>query len=492
MPVSRRSFVKGAAAIPLAIWLEEIGWAQGTTPIRFDCTSANGKAMLGIYADAVKKMMSPASIKEADPRSWTFQWYTHAVRRDRTKANEIARIYPPTPPPDTAWKALANDMWNTCQSHFAGMNPLNFLPWHRMVLIYFEQIIRNVSGKPNFTLPYWNYTVGGALHGVIPPEFRMPGDPKFGSLFIAKRNPNPNAGKSISTGFNPDPINLNAFKQCKYEPTGPAIIGFCADIDRNLHGQVHVKTGNSENMADVPWAAGDPVFWVHHVQIDRLWARWNARGGKNFNDPTWKSQTFTFADGNGKRVTAKIGDVLDLTQVKYTYDVLNDVVPACTLGVPTPNAAPARKLVTKVAPIALGAAPVRQRLTAPPSPTATVPLGDRIKNLAAGRHLFVVVSGLQSDLQPGIAYDLFLELPATATAGNAEYYVGSIHFFDAVAHQGHMPDLKRIFSFDITDLAKRLKAKGALASTAEITIAPAGTPAKNAKPLVGEVSIVEQ
>src|SRR5687767_10616739 len=134
---------------------------------------------------------------------------------------------------NNAWKALATEIWNTCQPHFPGMNPLNFLPWHRMVLIYFEQIIRNVSGKAEFTLPYWNYTVSGAQHGVMPVEFRMKGDAKFGSLYIEKRTRG-NNGQSIGTSPN-DVINLNAFRQCKYEPASSAIVGFCNDLDQNLH-----------------------------------------------------------------------------------------------------------------------------------------------------------------------------------------------------------------------------------------------------------------
>lgn len=479
MALTRRTFVKGAAAIPFAIWLEEVGFAQ-TTNIRFDCTSAKGKAMLGIYADAVKKMMDPAQIRVADPRSWTFQWYTHAVREDRTKTSEISRIYPPTPPPNPDWKALANLMWDTCQSHFVGMNPLNFLPWHRILLINFEMIIRNVSGNASFTLPYWNYTVSGAAHGVIPEEFRLKGNPKFGTLFIEKRTRG-NDGHTIGTPAPNDVINLEAFKQCKYEPTGTAILGFCQHIDRNLHGQVHVRTGNNENMGRVPWAAGDPVFWVHHCQIDRLWARWNARGGKNPTDATWKAQTFTFYDGT-KKVTAKIGDVLDLTQVKYTYDVLNDPVPDCTLGKPSPNAAPARKLVAKVGVIDLSAAKPMAHLTAPPSPTAQISLGERVKQLGPGRNLFVVISGLKSAIEPGVIYNVYL-------AGN---YIGSIHFFNAFAHGANGTPPDRAFSFDITALAKSLAAKGAMGSTADITFAPEGTPVKDAKPVVGEVSIIEQ
>ncbi|MBV8547147.1 MAG: tyrosinase family protein, partial [Acidobacteria bacterium] len=232
MPFSRRTFVRGAAAIPFAVWLEQQAWAQ-TVSIRYDATSANGQAMLKIYAGAVKKMMDAAQIKEGNPHSWVFQWYTHFVRRDRTKAGELARIYPNLTPPNDVWKALATEVWNTCQSHM-GQNENYFLPWHRMVVFYFEEIIRNVSGVPSFTLPYWNYTVKGPLHGVIPPEFRKKGDATFGSLYIDKRNPGVNNGDSISKGFNPDPINLDSFKQCNYQGNGSGVLGFCRDIDANL------------------------------------------------------------------------------------------------------------------------------------------------------------------------------------------------------------------------------------------------------------------
>ncbi len=485
MPFSRRTFVKGAAAIPFAVWLEEQAWAQ-TVSVRYDATSANGQAMLKVYADAVKKMMNAAQVKEGDPNSWIFWWYTHFVRRDRTKAQELARIYPNLTPPNNVWKALANEVWDTCQSH-SGQDPNYFLPWHRMVVLYFEQTIRNVSGVPTFTLPYWNYTVKGALHGVIPPEFRKKGDATFGSLYVEKRNPGVNAGNSISKGLNPDPINLDAFKQCAYERNG-SILGFCRDIDGNLHGQVHVKTGNTVNMGDVPWAAGDPIFWLHHCQIDRLWASWNAAGHKNPSGGPFLQKSFVFADGNGKRVTAMIGDVLDVAKLKYRYDNL-ETVPPCSLGAPTAAASAPRQLVAKSTPIPLGPGPVRgQKLEAPPSPQAAVPLGDRIAKLGPGQKLFLVVSNLQAKAQPGVTYNLYLELPATVAATGATNFVGSINFFDAAMH---MPSDK-FFSFDITDVAKRLKAQGKLATSAELTIAPEGTPASDAAPVIGSVSIVQQ
>ena len=34
-----------------------------------------------------------------------------------------------------------------------------FLPWHRAYLLSFERIVRELSGKRDFALPYWNWTV---------------------------------------------------------------------------------------------------------------------------------------------------------------------------------------------------------------------------------------------------------------------------------------------------------------------------------------------
>jgi tyrosinase len=484
MALTRRSFVKGAAAaIPFSVWFEKYAMAQATR-VRYDATSVQGKAMLKIYAGAVKKMRTPPAFVEGNPRSWTFQWYTHQVKGSTTKAAELARIYP-TP---SAWKNLAIEMWNTCQSHL-GQPENYFLPWHRMYILYFESIIRTVSGDASFTLPYWNYSVPktNPAHGVVPPEFRMPNDATFAPLYVNKRNAGANNGSPIDQGQPDDPLSLVSLKQCSYGPSGSQQ-GFCATIDFGLHGNVHVMTGNGQNMGSVPWAAFDPIFYTHHCNIDRLWASWNAAGRKNPNDATFLNKTFVFADGNGNRVVATIKNFLDIAPLGYRYDHL-EPVPACPTLIPA--AAASRKLVTRATPIALGAGPVKAMMTAPPSPTATVPLGERIAKLAAGRVLLLVLNNIQTNVQPGVIYHLWLQLPASAGNAETDHYIGAINFFGREhAHEGSNAD--KFYSFDITDLAKKLKAKGEIADKAELTIAPAGTPAADAKPVIGDVSLVEQ
>jgi hypothetical protein len=41
-----------------------------------------------------------------------------------------------------------------------------------------------------------------------------------------------------------------------------------------VHGGVHVRTGG--DMGSVPSAGYDPIFYLHHANVDRLWAQWQA------------------------------------------------------------------------------------------------------------------------------------------------------------------------------------------------------------------------
>ncbi len=69
-------------------------------------------------------------------------------------------------------------------------------------------------------------------------------------------------------------------------------------------------------------AAQDPVFWLHHANIDRLWERWLSLGGGRANptEAAWRNVPFTFFDEKGAAVTMTAADVLDPAgQLGYTY-----------------------------------------------------------------------------------------------------------------------------------------------------------------------------
>lgn len=491
---TRRDFVRGVAAIPFTLWLSG-RLAAAPARVRYDVRSAKGIEMLKIYAGAVAAMKKLA---ETDPSNWQFQWYTHFVRRTASKQGEIARVFGSAPSPH---KELAEAMWNTCRSH-SGQDENLFLPWHRMYVYYFEEIIRAVSGKAEFTLPYWNYSASDATHGKLPPQFLDGADPVFGPLFVADRNALANAGEPIDKN-RPGALNLDALKEANYSPSGSAVQGFCLKLDSVLHGNVHVLTGNGQNMGDVPWAAKDPIFWLHHCNIDRLWASWNANGGKNPDAP-WGGSVFTFADAKGNKVTGKASDFFDIAKLGYSYERL-EPRPKSRVRLETPPGKVNPVLTAKAArDVALGTAPVvvtldlvRGTNEAAVKPT----LLETVQKLPDSRRLYVVLRGLEAQAQPEVLYSAYIGVAGKEASVTEENFLGTFSFFDALkldhgdgGHAAHGADGDggKFYSFDATDVLKRLGADKSLGENPTVVIVPVGEPASAARPVVATIELQQQ
>ena len=77
----------------------------------------------------------------------------------------------------------------------------------------------------------------------------------------------------------------------------------------------------------------DPIFWLHHANIDRLWVVWLKRDSKQAN-PTmaaWLTGVpFSFHDASGSVVSMTPSQVLDTrnTLLDYMYEDESDPLPA--------------------------------------------------------------------------------------------------------------------------------------------------------------------
>lgn len=123
----------------------------------------------------------------------------------------------------------------------------------------------------------------------------------------------------------------------------------------------------------------------------------------------------------------------------------------------------------------------------------TVP--DVVKTLAPGRKLFLVVKDLRTNVQPGVTYSLYLDLPDGASPQTAEaHFAGTVNFFNALVTGNPTKTSKseRFISFDVTQLVKTLSLKDKLKEKTTLTIVPDGQPVSASKPLIGEISLVEQ
>lgn len=137
---SRRTILK-TAALGLGAGMLPLGSAFGQAaarPARYRrynaSTSKMGARMLQSYAKAVRAMLA---LPPEDPRNW----YRHAM------------VHTLDCPHGNWW----------------------LLPWHRGYLGWFEQICRELSGDPQFALPYWDWTAeqkvpGGMFDDVLDPN----------------------------------------------------------------------------------------------------------------------------------------------------------------------------------------------------------------------------------------------------------------------------------------------------------------------------------
>ena len=280
-----------------------------------------------------------------------------------------------------------------------------------------------------------------------------------------------------------------------------AVPGFSNQLNSHVHGNVHTLVGNSLGLGKVQYAGNDPLFWMHHSNIDRIWESWNKAGFANPTTNTWLNKSFVFADELGLRVVARVRDFVDIAVLGYGYDGLESVPPPPPPPPPpvaTATAQKATSIETSINPqtvavahkLALGARASRTLLQ--PVDARQGSISDRVRNLPAGRRLYLMLEDLFAETPPEVIYDVYLNLAPGASAKDAKRHrVGDFNFFEAVGHESHGPG-GAFFSYDITDVALALLADKRLGFNAIVTIVPAGRPAVSARPTIGKISIVEQ
>jgi tyrosinase len=240
-----------------------------------------------------------------------------------------------------------------------------FLPWHRGYLLAFEAVIRaEVAELPNgpkdWTLPYWNYFNDG--QNKLPPAFASadwPDGKGDNPLFVQQRYGPGNDGKV----FVPmDLIDLDAMGDSNFTGSasgghvgfgGPAT-GFMhpggqnrfGGIEAQPHNMVHGLIGGPQApplglMSDPDTAGLDPIFWLHHANIDRLWEIWRQSLLSHVEpkDPKWikgpasvGQHKFSMPMPGGDPWDYSPADMTDLGKLGYTYDDLASTAVAEAVG----------------------------------------------------------------------------------------------------------------------------------------------------------------
>jgi len=304
------------------------------------------------YAKGVGAMQARAL---NDPASW---WFFAAIHGEYISESGFPGWGSIPPPPQVPTSPLPSPSdqdkyWDQCQHQ-----SWYFPPWHRGYLLALEAQIRadviNLGGPSTWALPYWDYFESG--QDAIPPAFTQQtlpdGSPN--ALFVTARY-GPNNDGNIFVPI--PPVNQGCMSNDLYTGTDAATKppgfggpqtgfshagGTSGNLENNPHNLVHSFVGGSSPdgetwglMSDPGLAALDPIFYLHHANIDRMWAAWNATPHDNPTDSNWLNGPTAIGErefvmpwpGSSSWVYTP-QEVNSLDQLDYTYENLSAPAPA--------------------------------------------------------------------------------------------------------------------------------------------------------------------
>jgi tyrosinase len=378
----------------------------------------------------------------------TLQWYAKAVARMKSR--------PPTEP--TSWwyqaaihgsrQSPQKDLYNQCKH-----GSWYFLAWHRMYVYYFEEIARvavvELEGPDDWALPYWNYAIDRE-HAKLPDAFREPDDPEINPLYVKQRHQREGSIPGINEG-----AALGKRITSEAEAKALACTHFIGDtmlegfgggrgpfeaklwsetgmVELSPHNNVHNAVGKGGWMADEDAAAADPIFWLHHGNIDRIWADWQ----QNFGAPTeseWLDQRFEFFDSEGKKAKKACREVLDtVKQLGYEYDTVptpqGESEPDPDLELAMSGASdPEPKIVAATDGLTLKGG--RQGVPVAFEQRAQNEVMEASQETNP-RRLYLNIENIEGEKNPGTVYGVYVNLPENPDQQALDsHYAGSVSFF---------------------------------------------------------------
>ena len=228
-----------------------------------------------------------------------------------------------------------------------------FLAWHREFIRRFELDLQTVV--PGIGLPYWDWAADAALsnpktapiwasdfmggNGDSSSSYVVKTGPfKYGSWTVIDENGNPTRypdgkftgglkrqfGSNVSTlprqSVVDAALSLVPYDSSPWDRTSTSshrnrLEGY---IDYpQLHNRVHRWVGQTMRLSTAPT---DPVFFLHHANIDRLWAEWQTRHSSLGYLPSSGGPTGHNLNDKMFPWTTTPADVLNHTALGYSYD----------------------------------------------------------------------------------------------------------------------------------------------------------------------------
>ncbi|KAF3150567.1 hypothetical protein TWF594_009207 [Orbilia oligospora] len=218
-----------------------------------------------------------------------------------------------------------------------------FLTWHRPFLLLLEQTLyrkaleialrfsidvrpRYLAAVDGLRLPYWDWSdpvTQSRLPAIVTAATVSVTQPGTNGAPVTTTIPNPlksytfQSAESIATFWQ----NFATWRTTLRQPTSNGVTqedladralqngynnrhqstylafsrgrfnDFAASIE-SLHDEVHAAVGGRGHMTYVPYSAYDPIFWLHHCNMDRLMAMYQSAQPNTFVEPANSVATF--------------------------------------------------------------------------------------------------------------------------------------------------------------------------------------------------------
>lgn len=213
------------------------------------------------------------------------------------------------------WPGLSGDPPNPPPSSHAKHGPLMmFLPWHRMFVLWFEQELRRLF--PAVHVPYWDWTTpaGRSIPSIIAGYRPVISTPGGRTIRVSRVR----TGPSGSSGGTFDFDNLPSGGDVDALMSIPDYETLSVRLEM-VHNRPHAWIDGT--MGDPNVAPADPIFFLHHAMIDRIWRRWQQA------HPSARHPTAAAALPYGGlspisvagRTLRTVADVLSVEDLEYDY-----------------------------------------------------------------------------------------------------------------------------------------------------------------------------
>ena len=196
--------------------------------------------------------------------------------------------------------------------HVAAANPeehgdVQFLPWHRAYLLDLERELQAIDAS--VMIPYWrfdqpapNVFTAAFMGDTSNPSGRVRFQSGHPLQFWATDN-QPGIVRAFRTFSSGTAPSLRSEAQTLSLGGASALYANFRAMEGDPHGLAH--TSFNGFLQTIPTAPRDPLFFMLHANVDRLWAKWQW-----FNHRTDPRLAASFSPAQTPRIGRSLGDTL--------------------------------------------------------------------------------------------------------------------------------------------------------------------------------------